>query len=195
VWPGPLTPDLGFVFAVLGHDGVTARWRPPNTSADTPADDAFTAVAVDVVGDWHLDPPLTTTTEQSDETTENDVSWQRYDRSIRMLGVDGMQALADSHVATVGCGGLGSFLAAEAARMGVGELTLIDPDIVEASNLPRLVGARPGDIGRDKVAVMADQCRTANPDLGVHTYATPVEDVLADAIVSLLFGLGLGGLV
>jgi molybdopterin/thiamine biosynthesis adenylyltransferase len=63
----------------------------------------------------------------------------RYSRQIFFggLGADGQEALLASHAVVVGCGALGSFHAAALARAGVGRLTIIDRDYVEASNLQR----------------------------------------------------------
>src|SRR3954464_6614014 len=53
------------------------------------------------------------------------------------IGESGQEALLRSHAVVVGCGALGSFHAAALARAGVGRLTVIDRDYVEASNLHR----------------------------------------------------------
>ena len=64
---------------------------------------------------------------------------ERYSRQILFPGIgeQGQLKLLDSHVAIVGCGALGSFQAEALARAGVGRLTIIDRDFVEASNLQR----------------------------------------------------------
>src|SRR5258708_1458380 len=64
---------------------------------------------------------------------------ERYSRQILFppIGERGQQALLDAHVAIAGCGALGSFQAAALARAGVGRLTIIDRDFIEASNLHR----------------------------------------------------------
>jgi molybdopterin/thiamine biosynthesis adenylyltransferase len=64
---------------------------------------------------------------------------QRYSRQILFAGIGerGQEALIASHAVVVGCGALGSFHAAALARAGVGRLTIIDRDYVEASNLHR----------------------------------------------------------
>ncbi len=66
---------------------------------------------------------------------------QRFDRQIRFapLGQEGQLRLEQSRVLLVGCGALGGILAQSLARAGVGELVLVDRDIVEESNLPRQV--------------------------------------------------------
>lgn len=74
------------------------------------------------------------------QTKGMDLSAQeRYSRQILFapIGEAGQQTLLQSHVAIVGCGALGSFLAGALGRAGVGHLTLVDRDYVEASNLQR----------------------------------------------------------
>jgi len=64
---------------------------------------------------------------------------ERYSRQILFagLGEEGQERLLRAHAAIVGCGALGSFQAAALTRAGVGRLTIIDRDYVEASNLQR----------------------------------------------------------
>jgi molybdopterin/thiamine biosynthesis adenylyltransferase len=65
----------------------------------------------------------------------------RYDRQTRIFGDRGQAILANVKVAVVGLGGIGSLIAEYLARLGVGELLLIDPDRLDPSNLPRVVGS------------------------------------------------------
>jgi len=65
-----------------------------------------------------------------------------YDRQTRIFGDRGQQILARSRVAVVGLGGIGSLIVEYLARLGVGELILIDPDRLDPTNLPRVVGSR-----------------------------------------------------
>ncbi|WP_172193732.1 ThiF family adenylyltransferase [Saccharibacillus qingshengii] len=64
---------------------------------------------------------------------------ERYSRQIRFapIGTTGQQRLADASVAVIGCGALGSAIAEQLTRAGVGELHLVDRDYVEWSNLQR----------------------------------------------------------
>ena len=54
-----------------------------------------------------------------------------------MLGDTAVERLAQAHVAVFGLGGVGSFAAEALARTGIGQITLVDKDIVEASNINR----------------------------------------------------------
>ncbi|MCC6926280.1 HesA/MoeB/ThiF family protein [Novosphingobium sp.] len=72
------------------------------------------------------------------------------------LGGAGQVALAGAHVALVGCGGIGSPALQYLAAAGVGTLTLIDRDRVEASNLQRQTIFAEADLGRPKAEAAAD---------------------------------------
>jgi hypothetical protein len=74
----------------------------------------------------------------------------RHDRQARLFGDRGQQAFGKMRVAVVGLGGVGSLVAELLARLGVGHLVLVERDIVDETNLPRLVAAEPDDVGKPK---------------------------------------------
>ena len=86
--------------------------------------------------------------------------------------------LAASHVAIIGCGGLGSNAAAMLVRCGVGELTLIDFDVVEASNLNRQLFFA-DQLGQPKTAALAETLRRIYPDvrLNLHQVCVAAENL------------------
>ena len=69
-----------------------------------------------------------------------------YDRQIRMFGKAGQADLAMCRVGVIGLGGVGSLVVEYLARLGVGNFCLVDDDIVEESNLSRIVGASETDV-------------------------------------------------
>jgi molybdopterin-synthase adenylyltransferase len=77
-----------------------------------------------------------------------------YDRQIRVFGQAGQRKLKKCKVACVGCGGIGSLICIALARLGVGTIILIDPDVVEPSNLNRLAGSTQADAIRKNAKVM-----------------------------------------
>lgn len=83
-------------------------------------------------------------------------------------------SLADKHVVLVGVGSLGSQVAMQLARAGVGRLTLIDPDIFNAENLGRHVLGI-DDLGRNKVDAMRDRLMRDVPTVDVAAIACYVE--------------------
>ena len=77
----------------------------------------------------------------------------QYDRQVRAFGVAGQKILRSIRVGIVGLGGTGSIVLQALAHLGVQDFLLLDPDIVEETNLNRLVGATPKDVGLPKVSV------------------------------------------
>jgi molybdopterin-synthase adenylyltransferase len=100
----------------------------------------------------------------------------RHSRQLPLLGESTQEAFSKARVAVVGLGGLGSFVALELAYLGVGHLTLIDPDRVELTNLNRLLGAGPEDVGRYKVDVFRELIERVAPNVGVTAVTAPILD-------------------
>jgi hypothetical protein len=98
---------------------------------------------------------------------EDAVLDQLRDRQARLFGDQGQAALRRLRVAVVGLGGVGSIVVELLARLGVGELVLIDDDFVDVTNLPRLLAAEPDDTGDQKIALAARNARRANPALSL----------------------------
>ena len=90
------------------------------------------------------------------------------DRTELLLGKDKMQRLRDAHVLVVGVGGVGAYAAEMLCRAGVGEMTLIDADTVQPTNINRQLPATHSTIGQPKVEVLAERFRDINPDIKVH---------------------------
>lgn len=97
----------------------------------------------------------------------------RFDRQVRMFGQDGQRLIESVTVALVGCGGLGSHVAQQLAYLGVTHFLLIDPDVVEPSNLNRLIGATSADARnrKAKVTVVERLIRSVSP----HAEVVPVD--------------------
>ena len=102
-----------------------------------------------------------------------------FDRQIRVFGGDIQRVVGDLSIAIVGCGGTGSAVAEQLVRLGVRRFHLFDPDTVSASNLTRLYGSVPGDVGRNKVKVVADHLRRIAPDVETTTHAAPITEMAA----------------
>jgi len=91
------------------------------------------------------------------------VSETSFDRQIRAFGKDGQKAIQNLKIAIVGLGGTGSIVSSELAHLGVTNLTFIDPDDVEKTNLNRLVGSTPKDLSKSKVEVAQRTFLSINP--------------------------------
>lgn len=88
---------------------------------------------------------------------------RRFGGIARLYGDVGLQRICAAHVCVIGIGGVGSWAAESLARSAVGEITLIDMDIVAESNINRQLLATTASIGRDKGLVMRDRINDINP--------------------------------
>ena len=98
-------------------------------------------------------------------TDLNDQQLIRYSRQIMLPQIDilGQQKLMQAKVLVLGAGGLGCPTLMYLASSGVGEITVVDPDIVELSNLHRQLLFREQDLGQKKAQIAAQQIRLINP--------------------------------
>src|SRR5512141_247131 len=85
------------------------------------------------------------------------------ERTRILLDVGERERLAGAHVLLAGLGGVGSYCAEALARAGVGRLTIIDHDVVAASNINRQLPALLSTVGQPKVELMAARIRDINP--------------------------------
>lgn len=97
----------------------------------------------------------------------------RYSRQMAMpeFGEAAQERLRQSRVLLIGAGGLGSPSAQYLAAAGVGEIGMVDDDVVEMSNLHRQLLHRTADVGRLKIESAADRLREINPHVqvrGIH---------------------------
>jgi hypothetical protein len=95
---------------------------------------------------------------------------ERFNRQVRLFGDIGQARLRGLHVAVIGAGGGGSILIEQLAHLGVGELTIVDHDVVKTHNLSRIIGAEESDAQErvKKVGVAARNVRRIDADIVVH---------------------------
>jgi len=93
--------------------------------------------------------------------TESKLS-EVFDRQIRVFGPAAQRALEELRVAVVGLGGIGSLVAQELVHLGVRDFIIVDADVLEASNLNRVAGATPNDLGRAKIEIAERYIRSVS---------------------------------
>ena len=98
----------------------------------------------------------------------NHAQIERYARQLVLpeIGADGQLKLLNSHMAIIGCGGLGADAALTLAQAGVGQLELYDADRVEVSNLHRQPFTT-DQIGQPKAEALEHLCQARNPEVEV----------------------------
>ncbi len=122
---------------------------------------------------------------------------ERFGGVGRLFGAEALPRLRAAHVCVVGVGGVGSWTVEGLARSGVGALTLVDLDDVCVTNVNRQLPALDGNIGRPKVAALAERVGLIHPACRVEAVTefftaasaakllAPKFDVVVDAIDSM----------
>ncbi|MCL4133067.1 UNVERIFIED_CONTAM: hypothetical protein GTU68_031450 [Idotea baltica] len=116
----------------------------------------------------------------------NDEQLLRYSRQVLLpqIDFDGQQRLLDSHAVIIGQGGLGSPVALYLAAAGVGQLTLVDDDDVELSNLQRQIIHRESTVGEAKVTSAASSIQALNSEIKVNAVAKRLTETELERLVS-----------
>lgn len=107
--------------------------------------------------------------------------WQ--ERTRLLLGDEKFEKLNSSHVLVVGLGGVGGYVAEQLTRAGIGELTIVDGDVVSQSNMNRQLLALQSTQGMPKAEVMAARLRDINPDVKLHVVNQFMKD---QALIDLI---------
>ncbi|MFN9847089.1 MAG: HesA/MoeB/ThiF family protein [Alphaproteobacteria bacterium] len=111
---------------------------------------------------------------------------ERYARHLvlREVGGPGQQKLKAATVLIVGAGGLGAPAALYLAAAGVGSIRIVDPDVVDLSNLQRQIIYAGADRGRSKVDASAERLLGLNPNVAVVALNQTFDDTTADALLA-----------
>jgi tRNA A37 threonylcarbamoyladenosine dehydratase len=91
--------------------------------------------------------------------------WQ--ERAALLFKEEGLNNLKNANVLVVGLGGVGSFAAEFLARAGVGNMTIVDGDVVDITNVNRQLPALHSTVGMPKVQVVGDRLMDINPELNL----------------------------
>lgn len=100
--------------------------------------------------------------------------WQ--ERAELLFKSEGIEKLKNAHVLVVGLGGVGSFAAEFLVRAGVGNLTIVDGDVVDITNINRQLPALHSTIDEPKVKIVGDRLMDINPKLNltrIEEFVTP----------------------
>ena len=119
----------------------------------------------------------------SDMTDDSNEQYERRFKGTQTLyGASAVDTFAAAHVYVIGVGGVGSWAAEALARTAVGTITLIDLDILVASNVNRQLPALDSTFGQSKIVAMATRIREINPKVTLHL----IDDFLTPENVAAL---------
>ena len=115
----------------------------------------------------------------------NDTQLLRYSRHILLdeVGVEGQARLLSSHALVVGAGGLGSPVALYLGSAGVGQITVVDDDRVDNTNLQRQIAHTLARVGQFKAHSVQQAIAAINPDVKVSPITTRADAAVLDALV------------
>jgi molybdopterin/thiamine biosynthesis adenylyltransferase len=116
----------------------------------------------------------------------NDDEMHLYSRQILLDGwdIEAQEKLKLANVLIVGCGGIGCTSAELLARAGVGQITLIDADTIEISNLQRQIAYVKENIGFYKSEILAKRLKQINPHIRIESYSSKLDESNAEKLIS-----------
>lgn len=94
----------------------------------------------------------------------------QFDRTAALIGQENIDGLKQKKVAVFGLGGVGSFVTEALARAGVGNLILVDKDVVDITNINRQLYALHSTVGMAKSELAKKRCLDINPQIQVEAY-------------------------
>lgn len=97
---------------------------------------------------------------------------EQFSRTELLIGKEGLEKLSKSRVAVFGVGGVGGYVVEALIRSGLGNIDIIDNDVVSLSNINRQIIATHKSIGQYKVDVAKDRILDINPNVVVNIYKT-----------------------
>lgn len=95
---------------------------------------------------------------------------EQFSRTEMLIGKENLETLHSKTVLIFGIGGVGSYVAEALARSGIGNLILVDNDVVSLSNINRQIIALHSTIGKAKVEIMKERILDINPNANVLCY-------------------------
>jgi len=116
----------------------------------------------------------------------NDDQLLRYSRHLLLPGmdIDGQLNLIESKILVIGMGGLGSACTPYLASSGVGNITLVDDDLIELSNLQRQILYTKIDLGQPKADIARQRLQAINPDCKINAIVQRLDDNELDPLIS-----------
>lgn len=97
-----------------------------------------------------------------------------FERTETLIGKNGIEILKNSSCIVFGVGGVGSYAVEALARSFVGNITIVDFDIVDITNINRQLHANINTIGKDKISLMKERILSINPKCNIKTFKTKV---------------------
>lgn len=108
----------------------------------------------------------------------------RYIRNLESITIDEQLKLSESRVSIIGAGGLGGQVIVLLARLGIGNLAVIDHDVFDETNLNRQALSSIHTIGKSKAETAKEAVEKINPAVNVTTFYSRLKDTNAEKILT-----------
>lgn len=92
---------------------------------------------------------------------------RRFERLKKVVGIDSLEILDTKSVLVLGCGGVGGYVVEALARSGIGEMILVDYDVVDETNINRQIIALDSTIGELKIDLLEERIKDINSNCNV----------------------------
>lgn len=115
-------------------------------------------------------------------------------RTELLLRKENLERLKNSHILIAGLGGVGGYAAEAICRSGVGEMTIIDSDVVSITNCNRQLLATRKTEGKAKVELMKERLMDINPDLKLHASNVYIKDTVIPEVLDHHFDYVVDGI-
>lgn len=104
-----------------------------------------------------------------------------FDRLIALIGIDNLNKIRKNKILLLGVGGVGGYVAEALVRSGIENLTIVDKDTIDETNLNRQIIALKSTIGKPKVEVLKNRLEDINPDARI----VPLKENITEDLASL----------
>lgn len=108
------------------------------------------------------------------DNNQNKSNWD--ERTRLLFGNEEVDRLSNAHILVVGLGGVGGYAVEMLARAGVGNMTIVDRDIIQASNINRQIVALNSNLQKSKAEEIAKRLRDINPNINLEVLEFFIKD-------------------
>lgn len=105
---------------------------------------------------------------------------EQFSRTSLLIGEENLKKLNSAKIIVFGVGGVGSFVVESLVRSGIGNISIVDFDVVDVTNINRQILALHSTIGKKKVDVMKERIQDINPNAIINTYDTFISNETID---------------
>ncbi|WP_249029074.1 tRNA threonylcarbamoyladenosine dehydratase [Tannockella kyphosi] len=95
---------------------------------------------------------------------------EQFSRTIKIIGEEPIQQMQQKKVAILGLGGVGSYVVEALCRAGIGNLVLVDHDVVDITNINRQLYALHSTVAKKKVEIAKARCLDINPNIHIECF-------------------------